>query len=103
MLLGRASQLVPDNGVDPVATLVPGVGQSSTQLNSTQLSGNTTACSVLILPSRHLFVTYVRQASSELEAILANSAWQEDNAIRYTSTTAFFAVARCDIPSVRVI
>src|SRR6266581_1798839 len=42
MLLGRASQLVPDNGVDPVATLVPGVGQSSTQLNSTQLSGNTT-------------------------------------------------------------
>src|SRR5260221_8829770 len=43
MLLGRASQRVPDNGVDPVATLVPGVGQSSTQLNSTQLSGNTTS------------------------------------------------------------
>src|SRR5260221_4564048 len=43
MLLGSASQRVTDNGVDPVATLVPGVGQSSTQLNSTQLSGNTTS------------------------------------------------------------
>ena len=42
MLPGRACQLVPNYGVDSGATLCTELAQSSTRLNSTQLSGNTT-------------------------------------------------------------
>ena len=41
MLPGRACQLVPNYGVDSGATLCTELAQSSTRLNSTQLSGNT--------------------------------------------------------------